>query len=61
MPSHRTAIRVNNTAYKFTRLRRNTTYTITVHATIRLIKGKPATVTVRTKSLSGAVYKCIMR
>ena len=59
MPTHGVKMRVNDTANKFTKLRRNTTYTITVYATIRHIKGKPATVTVRTKSFSGAVYKCI--
>ena len=62
MPTHGRYTRVNDTAYKFTRLHRNTTYTITVYATIirRGITGEPATVTVRTKSLSGTMYKYIM-
>ena len=53
MPSHGMIMMINNTVYNITGLYYNTNYTITVYATNNHSSGEPATVTVKTKSLSG--------
>ena len=52
MPSHGMIMMINDTVYNITGLYYNTKYTITVLASNRHGNAEPATVTVRTKSLS---------
>ena len=52
MPSHGMIMMINDTVYNITGLYYNTNYIITVYATNNHGDGEPATVTVKTKSLS---------
>ena len=52
-------MKINDTVYNITGLNNNTNYTITVYASNSIGKGKPATITVKLKSLPpGKMIKC---
>ena len=56
MPSHGMIMMINDTVYNITGLYYNTNYIITVYATNDHSSGEPATVTVKTKSLSQGIH-----
>ena len=59
IPSHGMIMMINDTVYNIIGLHYNTNYIITVYATNNHSSGEPATVTVKTKSLSQGVHVCI--